>query len=343
MEPRERVRRALAFQAPDRPPISHAILPCAQYHYGAALQRIIDTVPEDFGWSLLPDLPVEELPAGYKEGENQDEWGTVWRVTRQGRFGIPVECPIAPDWSNYGTYQWPELGPGTPLDTAAPRYRQYSGQMSGNSDAYYPRGGSLTFFEKLQQLHGFEATLEDLATREPMIYRLRDDLLQFNLAWLDLWLAEDYLGLQFADDWGAQARMLVSPSMWRSFFKPVYAEMLGKVKKAGRHVWFHSDGFILPIIADLIELGVDVLNCQSTVMGLDNLKRFAGHLCFRTDIDRQHVLPFGRPEDVKRHVHDQFEALGTPNGGIVASGELSFDVPLANIEAMYEAFLEFSY
>jgi len=78
-------------------------------------------------------------------------------------------------------------------------------------------------------------------------------------------------------------------------------------------------------------------------MGLDNLKQFAGHLCFRTDIDRQHVLPFGRPEDVKRHVHDPLEALGTPNGGIVASGELSFDVPLANIEAMYEAFLELSY
>jgi hypothetical protein len=42
-------------------------------------------------------------------------------------------------------------------------------------------------------------------------------------------------------------------------------------------------------------------------------------------------------------VHQLFEALGTPNGGIVASGELSFDVPLANIEAMYEAFLEFRY
>ena len=215
--------------------------------------------------------------------------------------------------------------------------------MTGHSAAYYARGGWLTFFEKLQQLHGFEATLEDLAMREPMIYRLRDDLLRFNLAWLDRWLAEDYQGVQFADDWGAQANMLVSPSMWRSFFKPVYAEMMGKVKKAGRHVWFHSDGYILPIIPDLIELGVDVLNCQSAVMGLDNLKQFAGELCFRTDIDRQHVLPFGRPEDVKRHVHEVFEALGTPRGGIVACGELSYDVPLANIEAMYEAFVEFHY
>jgi uroporphyrinogen decarboxylase len=342
MEPRERVLRALAFQVPDRPPISHAILPCAQLHYGAALERVTDPVPEDFGWSLLPDIPAEELPAGYRGGDTLDEWGTLWRVTRPGRFGIPIECPIAPDWSNYGTYQWPELGPGTPLDTAVPKYRQYSGQMTGKSAAYYARGGWVTFFEKLQQLHGLEATLEDLALREPMIYRLRDDLLQFNLAWLDRWLAEDYQGVQFADDWGAQANMLVSPSMWRSFFKPVYAEMMGKVKEAGRHVWFHSDGYILPIIPDLIELGVDVLNCQSAVMGLDKLKRFAGQLCFRTDIDRQQVLPFGQPDDVKRHVHELFEALGTPSGGIVACGEIGYDVPLANIEAMYEAFLEFS-
>ncbi len=143
MEPRERVLRALAFQVPDRPPISHAILPCAQIHYGAALQAVIDAVPEDFGWSLLPDLPAEDLPAGYKGG--RDEWGTVWRVTRRGRFGIPVECPIASDWSNYDAFRWPELGPGTPLDTAVPRYRQYSGQMAGASDAYYPAGAGSPF------------------------------------------------------------------------------------------------------------------------------------------------------------------------------------------------------
>ena len=201
----------------------------------------------------------------------------------------------------------------------------------------------MTFFEKMQQLHGFEPTLMDLAQKEPMVYRLRDDLLEFNLNWLDYWLVEDYQGLQFADDWGAQTNMLVSPPTWRAFFKPVYKEMFAKVKGAGRQVWFHSDGFILPIIPDLIELGVDVLNCQSSVMELGRLKQFAGELCFRTDIDRQHLLPFARPEEVKRSVHELFEALSTPKGGVVACGELSEDVPLANIEAMYEAFLEFRY
>ena len=137
--------------------------------------------------------------------------------------------------------------------------------------------------------------------------------------------------------------MLISPSMWRSFFKPVYAQMFAKVKKAGKHIWFHSDGFILPIMQDLVELGVDVLNCQSAVMGLSRLEPFVGQLCFRTDVDRQRLLPFGQPEEVKLHVRELFEGLGTPHGGIVACGEVGDDVPLANIEAMYEAFLEFRY
>jgi hypothetical protein len=56
-------------------------LPSAQYHYGEALKAITDAVPEDFGWSLLPDLPPDKLPAVYKLGKNRDEFGTRWHVT----------------------------------------------------------------------------------------------------------------------------------------------------------------------------------------------------------------------------------------------------------------------
>ena len=194
----------------------------------------------------------ENLPPLYKEGENRDEFGTLWKVTHQGRCGIPIEFPVAADWSNYGRYRWPVFGAGVP------QYRLYSGHMAGNDSAYYARGGWITFFEQMQQLHGFQATLVDLAMDEPMIYRLRDDLLQFNLDWLDRWLAQDYQGLHFADDWGSQTSLLISPKMWRTFFKPAYGAMFAKVKKAGRDVWFHSDGNILPIIPDLLDLGVDV-------------------------------------------------------------------------------------
>ena len=79
MKSRERVIRAITFGRPDRPPISHAILPSAQYHYGKALKEIIDSVPEDFGWRFLPDLPREKLPPLYRRGTNVDEFGTVWK------------------------------------------------------------------------------------------------------------------------------------------------------------------------------------------------------------------------------------------------------------------------
>jgi uroporphyrinogen-III decarboxylase len=119
--------------------------------------------------------------------------------------------------------------------------------------------------------------------------------------------------------------------------------MFQKVKNRGLHVWYHSDGNILEIMPDLIELGVDVLNCQASVMDLEQLNKFAGKIAFRTDIDRQKVLPFVSPSVVKEYVFELFHNLGTPNGGIIACGEISEDVPLENIKAMYEAFAEFKW
>lgn len=215
--------------------------------------------------------------------------------------------------------------------------------MSGHSDEYYARGAWIIFFEQMQQLVGFENLLVALTLQTPEVYRLRDDLLKFNLAWLDKWLENDYQGLHFADDWGSQDNLLIPPDLWRSFFKPVYREMFSKVKNHGLDVWFHSDGNILEIMPDIIELGVDVINCQASVMDINELKRYAGEIAFRTDIDRQKVLPFVSPHEVKEYVSGLFHNLGTPDGGIIACGEISEDVPLENIKAMYEAFIEFKW
>jgi uroporphyrinogen decarboxylase len=336
MNSREKVVRAIQFQKPDYLPVSHAILPSAQYRYGKKLSEIINSFHEDFGWHLLPDLPAEKLPPLYKPGKNYDDWGTGWFVTVRGRCGIPIDYPIKPDLSDYDNYRWPEV-----FGAGVPKYRLYSGHMSGKSDAYYARGGWIVFFEQMQQLVGFDNLLVALTVEIPEVYRLRDDLLKFNLEWIDNWLKSDYQGLHFADDWGSQTNLLIPPDLWRSFFKPVYKEMFSRVKSRGLHVWYHSDGNILEIIPDLIELGVDVLNCQASVMDMNELKKFAGKLAFRTDIDRQKILPFVSPGEVKDYIFYLFHQLGTADGGIIACGEISEDVPLENIKAMYEAFIEF--
>ncbi len=337
MKSRERVLRAINFECPDRPPISHAILPAAQIKYGEKLDEILEAVHEDFGWELLLDMKPEDLPALYRGGVNYDDFGTLWNVDDEGVAGIPVEWPFA-DWNKYDSYEWPEF------DAGQPSARLYSGHMEGKNDAYYARGAWITFFEEMQQLRGMENLFMDLVYRTKEVYRLRDDLLEFNLRWIDKWLEYDYDGLHFADDWGAQNSLLISPDSWREFFKPAYKKMFEKVTDRGVDVHFHSDGYIIDIIPDLIDIGVKVLNCQSSVMDLNQLKKnFAGKVCFRTDLDRQRIIPFGAPQEVKNHILELFEHLGTKRGGIIACGEIGPDTPLENIRVMYETFMNYMY
>lgn len=333
MNSRERVQRAIAFALPDRPPISHAVLPAAQLKHGRALDEILAEFREDFGWDELPDQSMERWSPQYRRGLNRDDFGTVWRVEWPGICGIPVEWPIA-DWGRYDEFRWPEdfiAGP--------PKERHYSGHMAGYDERWYARGGWITTFEQLQQLRGMENLFVDIAQEPREFRRLLDDMLAFNLRWIDRWLAFEYDGLHFGDDWGSQTGLIIRPEAWRRLFKPIYAEMFGRVKAAGRHVWFHSDGFINEIAGDLIEIGVDVLNFQVAVTGYDwAAKNIRGRIAVRTDIDRQRVLPFGTPAEVKEEVRRTFESCGTADGGIIACGEVGPDVPLENIRAMYEAF-----
>jgi uroporphyrinogen decarboxylase len=337
MKSRERVFRAINFNYPDRAPISHGILPAAQIKYGEALKDILQSVHEDFGWDYLPDIKRGDLPPLYKGGRNYDDFGTLWEVSHEGVCGIPVEWPLD-NWDNYKDFKWPEF------DAGPPNARLYSGHMVGKNEDYYARGAWITFFEEMQQLRGMENLLMDLAYKSKEVYRLKDDLLEFNLRWIEKWLQYEYDGLHFADDWGSQKSLLIDPDFWREFFKPAYKAMFDKVTDTGVDVHFHSDGYIVDIIPDLIDIGVKVLNCQAPVMGLDVLQRnFAGKVCFRTDLDRQKIMPFGTSREVREHIIDVFEHLGTERGGIIACGEIGPDIPLQNIKAMYDTFINYRY
>lgn len=336
MNSRERVNRAISFKNPDRVPISHAILPAAQLKYGEPLAEILEEFREDFGWDYLDDLPILDYPTLYKKGCNKDDFGTVWNVEWDGICGIPIDHPIK-ELRQFREYQWPEV-----FTVGPPNGRQYSGHMVGGVGQWYPRGAWIVYFEQMQQLRGMEQFLMDIANESDDLLQLMDKMLAFNLVWIDKWIKLDYDGLQFADDWGGQSRLLVKPDTWRRLFKPRYAEMFKKVHEAGMHVWFHSDGHINDIVSDLIEIGVDVINCQISVMGHNWIyQNMRGNVAIRTDIDRQYILPFGTPSEVKEEIQRTFEACGGPNGGIIACGEIGPDVPLKNIRAMYEEFRDY--
>jgi uroporphyrinogen decarboxylase len=337
MTSRERVRKAIGFDYPDRPPISHAILPSALLRYGDALRDVLKDAREDFGWDYLPDLPLERFPPYYRKGRHADGFGVVWESSEDGEYGLPVEKPLR-DWSRYESFAWPDF------EVAPPAHRLYSGHMVGRDERWYSRGGWITFFETMQELRGFEDLLADIAMGEASAHALRDGMLAFNLRLVDKFLALDYDGIHFADDWGTQTSLMIDPVLWRSFFRPCYAKMFDRVRAAGKDVHFHSDGYVVDIIPDLIDMGVSVINCQSNCMGNEEIgRRFKGRICFRTDVDRQKVMTFGKPDDVRKHIGELFRALGSEKGGVIACGEIGRDTPLDNIRAMYETFSGFRF
>jgi uroporphyrinogen-III decarboxylase len=102
-------------------------------------------------------------------------------------------------------------------------------------------------------------------------------------------------------------------------------------------VAYHSDGNILPIIPDLVEIGLDVLNpIQPACMDPAQLKQLYGdRLCFWGSIDEQHTLPFGSPEDVRQEILQRLNTIGQ-NGGLIIgpTHHVQLDTPMENFWAM---------
>ena len=96
----------------------------------------------------------------------------------------------------------------------------------------------------------------------------------------------------------------------------------------------HSDGNILSIIPDLIEIGIDALNSQIFAMQINNLSQFKGQITFWGEIDRQNILPNFKIEEIENVIHEIFDELYS-NGGII--GQLEFG-PGAKPENVYAAF-----
>jgi len=147
------------------------------------------------------------------------------------------------------------------------------------------------------------------------------------------------------DDIGAQNGMLISPAQWRRFLKPLLADIISEVKSArpGIRIAYHSDGDIRPIIPELVDIGVDILNpVQPACMDpADIKKKYGDKLSFWGTIDEQHTLPFGTAEDVAREVRTRRETVGYDGGLIIGpTHHVQLDTPLENFWAMVRAIRE---
>lgn len=337
MTSRERMRRALTFDYPDRVPRDLWVLPIASNRY----EREINTILEKFPLDLEPPWP-EWRPAldlslrkkyykgdRYKIGTFVDEWGCTFENIHGGTMG-EVKDPLIKSLSD--------------VSKVKPPYEFLNDKMARVEESWekndkFILGGSFMInpFERMQWLRGTPQLYMDTIDQPLEFFELRDKMHQYFLKELERWTKTDTDGIMFGDDWGSQNSLLISPALWRKLFKPLYKDYCDLIHSAGKFVFMHSDGYIFDIYEDLIEIGVDAINSQLFCMDIEEMgRRFKGRITFWGEIDRQHVLTSENLDDIRKAVKRVKESLYDKRGGVIAQCSFEGGGRPENVEAIFK-------
>lgn len=278
---------------------------------------------------------------GYQDVDSyQDEWGVTWRsIQYQTRFGAgkytePFGHPLADD-GKLDAYSAPD--PDRPS-----LYAEAERVIHDYKDEHWIVGVTpTTIFETAWALRGYEQLLVDMAIDQAKANQVLDFPYLYHMAVTQnlVRLGVDMIWL--GDDVGGQNSMLMSPKMWRMYLKPRMAELIASLRAINPliKIAYHTDGVVYPIIPELIEIGIDVLNpVQPMAMDPEKLKAdYGDKLCFWGSIDIQQTMPFGTPEEVKAEVRTRLKTIGRGGGLLIGpTHNLQLDTPLENFWAMVD-------
>jgi len=334
---RENYLRTARFEYPEWVHCQAHATPGAYLRYGKDLEEIVlryqDIFRKPAAWQ------VGEAPKPREKTTYTDEWGVVYESVRDGIMGEPKGHPLA-DYAALDTYQAPD--PDSFMDWDDVK----AGYDSELADGRFSWGPGGIFFERLQWLRGPADLYMDLAEADsPGLQRMIDLVLEHNLKVIRKGLEvgpPDFVG--FGDDLGSQRAPLMSPATFRRWLKPGYAAMWEPCRAAGSLVHMHCDGMIIPLVDDLLEAGLDVLNPQVRVNSFEDMwEVMRGRVAIFLSLDVQGVLVFGTPQEVDDHIRECIDKLGSPRGGLMLNVGVYEDMPLENVVAMAEAMRKYKY
>ncbi|MBQ9836830.1 MAG: hypothetical protein IJO41_02410, partial [Oscillospiraceae bacterium] len=318
---RDTLLRTIRFERPDYIPMTFHINAACWDHYDQdALQQLMAEHPflfPNFQTAPTP-LTVEYDANARADAPYTDDFGCEWHTTMNGIVGSVLRHPLA-DMGKYPAYQLPD-----------PEYSNGLGSMDWAAfEAEIARqkaAGEMTYgdlrhghtFQQLCDIRGYMDTLMDLSDGEEDTLDLLERLCQFNLAQIHHFLKADVDMVRIPEDLGMQTGPMISPALFHQYIKPLYQRMLQPVREAGKLVHMHSDGDIRTLVDDIIDGGVDVINLQDCVNGVDWIGgKFRGKTCVDLDIDRQNITRFGTPRDIDAHIRRCIETVGCKEGGLM--------------------------
>lgn len=280
-----------------------------------------------------------------------DEWGFTHHFPKNGYWFSLVQHPMKEiDFEEEDiieNYKWPD----------ARKPQRFSGlrkkaiQFREENKIVMTKGFCAGLFEMHQRVRGMENAMVDPflfpVNSEKLVGKLADLKIEFWDALLDeVGDIVDIVGE--GDDYGTQQSQLIDPDHFRMYYKPHFVRVLDFIKEKAPNVklMFHSCGNVRPIIPDLIEMGVDILNpVHVTATGMEPVqlkKDFGKDIVFwGGGVDTQKVLPSGSVQEVIDDVNRNIDALA-PGGGFVFSTvhNIQAEVLPQNIMAMWETLMK---
>lgn len=340
MNSKERVINTLHRQEVDRIPM------WMWYHPDIYVQ-----FQEQFGWD--PDTADAKLCNDIKQthisinremfrplapGELfTDDWGVVWK--REGSYNQVTANPLhTADPSAIAEYRFPDADDPS-------RYTELARICTSFKDEYFMGADvSGSIFEPCYHIRGMDKLMVDMIENPEFVEIFFDHAADFTRKVCENALEYPLDWIWLGDDIGGQSAMMMSPGMWRTMLKPRLAGIIKAVKNKRPEIKiaYHSCGAIRPVIADLIEIGVDVLNpIQPLCPGMnpEELKKeFGDSLAFMGGLDTQEFLIHANPEEVRHHARELIDVMSNGGGYIfAASHTIQPDTPMENILALTEA------
>lgn len=345
MNSKERVLKAIELKLPDRTPIFVDLVPelYEEFYkkYKLKGNQLLTFLGNDIA---IGAFGVATSFGSMNDGET-DEWGIRWKKVKYSK-GIyneidrkPLENASIKDLLNFRI-------PNPEVDA---KYEEIAGLVSEfGRDYAIMVDMSCTIFELSWYLRGMENLLMDMMVNPEFVDTLMDKLLEFYIPAGKRIAGMGVDIIWTGDDVGMQTNMLMEPDLFRRFIKERYRLLISEIKRANSNVKiaFHSDGYIKPIIDDLIEIGVDILNpVQPKCMDPKDIKdRFGDRLCFMGTVDEQEVLPFGTIQDLKVEIDTRIKTVGY-NGGLIIgpTHNVQNDTSIEKVEFLFSYIKEYCF
>jgi uroporphyrinogen decarboxylase len=341
MQHKERVTAALKRRPADRVPVFMWFHPQTTDHLAEVLEIPGAYVGEAMGNDVQQtwvnnNYAMEGITHAHDGEGHVDVWGIHW--VKQYFFNQISHYPLA------GAAPEQVLAYAFPMAHIPDLMRQMDAVASRRAEFFIGCDVSPCAFEMYWRLRGMEDAMVDMAARPELAATLLGRCADFAVALAEQACAQYTLDwLWTGDDVASQQGMMISPAMWRRLIKPHLKRVFAVGQRHGLPIAYHCCGALRPIIPDLIEMGLDVLNpIQGSSAGMDpyTLKtEFGERLAFMGGVDTQGFLPFASETEVRRMTADLIEHMTAGGGGYIlaASHTIPPETPDANIFAMYAA------